>query len=214
MKPPELLDTIFSADRAADDAELTLLKTNASDLVQLFTAATSTALDLSDADDRRRQLRRLVDLSAQVPGPKMIDNLIRILNSDDAAARFHAGEALLDVGYERYAEVARGIERALDEKRRGPCMSELPFIIAEIGEPSSLMLISRFLKLEDPDVVAAAIEALVVVGNPDIEPVLQPLLNDPRSVTMHDEDEELTVSLGELAKDAIAVLCRDDASAP
>ncbi|MBW2718938.1 MAG: hypothetical protein JRD94_10415, partial [Deltaproteobacteria bacterium] len=101
------------------------------------------------------RLERLADLCAQVPGPRMTDALIAILNDAEPRVRVAAGEALRDLGYERYAELARGIERALDRNADGVAMSELPWVLAEIAEPSALALIRRFLDHSSPDVAAA-----------------------------------------------------------
>jgi HEAT repeat protein len=151
------------------------------------------------------RLERLADLCAQVAGPKMADALIRILDDDEPTVRVAAGEALLDVGYERYAEVARAIERALDRNTTGMAMTELPFVIAEIGEPSALALLRRFLSHPDADVVAAGVEALVQLGDPGAIADLEKLVDDAREVTLDDlEDGDTTI--GELAEAAIEEL--------
>lgn len=206
MRSDQILERIFDADRQADAAEVELLQQDSASLVTLLREATHAALALDNPSDRIRRLRRLADLSAQVPSGEMVDNLITILDSDDAITRLHAGEALLDVAYERYADFARSIKRLLERAHQGPCMSELPFMVAEIGEPSAVALISGFLSLEDPEAVASAIEALAVVGDPAARPHLEPLLNDQRTVVLHDEQDEPMVRVAELAKEAIEAL--------
>lgn len=206
MTPDKLLEHIFEADRSAEAAEATLLQTPPVQLVELICQATASALSLDEPLERTRQLRRLADLSAQIPGPEMIENLVAILDSEDATSRLNAGEALLDLAYERYAEFARTVKRLVEQAHQGPSMSELPFIVAEVAEPSAVSLISAFLQLNDADAVAAAIEALVVVGDPSAQSLLKPLLNDSRTVTLHDEQETLTVSLADLAAEAMGAL--------
>ena len=80
-------------------------------------------------------------------------------------------------------------------------------LLAEIPEPGVLKLLGRFLKSEEPDVVASAIEALAQTAEPDGIPLLTPLTKDKRVVSMEDgEGDEATVTLGELAKEAIDLL--------
>src|SRR5690606_7180174 len=120
------LDAIFDAERALRAAERALLADKGPALAAQLARRVEEALALEDAGEAALRLFRLADLCAQVPGPQMADALIRILNADDLAVRNEAGEALLDVAYDRYAEVARAIERALDAGLRGPAMMELP----------------------------------------------------------------------------------------
>ena len=201
------LQAIFDADRALRDAEADLLKRGRDTaLATLLSDAVTEASKLDDRAEGAMRLIRLADLCAQVPGPEMADALIDILNDEDPEVRVAAAEALEHVGYERYAEVARAIDRAFDRKVRGPAMSELPWLLAEIGEPSALGLIKRFLEDPAPEVIASAIEALVVLGEPDAISVLEPFEDDDREVSLEDLDETTRATLGELAAEAIAAL--------
>jgi HEAT repeat protein len=88
-----------------------------------------------------------------------------------------------------------------------PALSELPYLIAEIPEPGAAKLLARFLRHADPEAVAAAIEALVEVGDPSVAPLLVPLEKDTRSVQVDDDEgEEGKVTIGELAAEARALL--------
>ena len=201
------LQRIFEADRAIRKAELRLFRKRASDeVVDLLERETREALRLGDREEATMRLERLSDLCAQVPGPRMTDALIAILNDGEPRVRVVAGEALRDVGFERYAEVARGIERALDADAPGPAMSELPWILAEIAEPSALALIRRFLDHSDPDVTAAAIEALAQLQDPEAADDLGRFVDDERSVVLEELEEEQRTTIGELAQDALAML--------
>lgn len=201
------LERIFDADRTLREAERVLLrKRSAPELITLLEHETERALRLSDRAEATMRLERLADLCAQVPGPRMTDALIAILNDAEPRVRVAAGEALRDIGYERYAEVARGIERALDAGSAGPVLSELPWILAEIAEPSALALIRRFLDHEDADVVAAGIEALAQLRDPDSIPHLERFLGDPRVVIIEDFEDETKTTLGELAADALEIV--------
>ena len=199
------LAAIFQAERDLRAAEERLLGAPDKKLTALLTAAVREAKALDDRDEATLRLHRLADLCAQVPGPKIADALLDILDDEDPAVRAEAADALLDVGYARYAEVARAIERALDAGREGPVMEELPFFLAEIAEPSALPLIARFVKHPQKEVVAAAIEALSELGDPEAIEILETLVDDPREVFLEgeDDDEATKGSLGELARDAI-----------
>jgi HEAT repeat protein len=201
------LDRMFDADRTLRRAEAILLRNKASaDLVSLLEKETQRALAMADRTEATVRLERLADLCAQVPGPRMTDALIAILDDPEPRVRVAAGEALRDVGYERYAEVARGIERALDRKADGLAMAEIPWILAEIAEPSALPLLRRFLDHANPDVAAAAIEALAQLQDPGAIPDLERFVSDEREVIIEDFEYETKTTLGELARDALEML--------
>ncbi len=207
MSLPDELQRIFDADQVLREAESVLLRKKGSEeLVALLERETDVALHMEDREKGTMHLERLADLCAQVPGPRMTDALIAILNDGEPRVRVAAGEALRDLGYERYAEVARGIERALDSNDGGPAMSELPWVLAEIAEPSALPLIRRFLDHPSPDVAAAAIEALAQLQDPESMPDLQRFVGDSRIVTLEDFEDETKTTLGELAEDALEML--------
>ncbi len=207
MSLPDELQRIFDADRALREAESALLrKKGSAELTGLLERETQRALQLEDRREGTMRLERLADLCAQVPGPQMTDALIAILNDAEPRVRVAAGEALRDLGYERYAEVARGIERALDRGADGLAMSELPWVLAEIAEPSALPLLRRFLDHQSADVVAAAIEALAQLQDPDAIPDLERFLSDSRVVVIEDFEDETKTTLGELAADALEML--------
>ncbi len=78
-------------------------------------------------------------------GPQVVDLLIDILASDDAEARRAAGEALSERAWDRFKDVALGIERALDRlPANSPALLELPYILAEVPEPGALKFLGIF----------------------------------------------------------------------
>jgi hypothetical protein len=80
-------------------------------------------------------------------------------------------------------------------------------MIAQIPEPGAAKLISRFLRHTDAEAVAAAIEALVEVGDPSVASLFAPLEKDTRAVQLEDDaGEEGAVTIGELATEARALL--------
>jgi hypothetical protein len=205
MSANDLLTRIFDAERTLRAAETELLSMPPNGVADVLSMATDTAMELADDMEASMRLERLADLCAQVPGQKMADALIRMLDHESPQARVQAAEALRDVGFDRYAELARAIDRVLDRKHEGQAMLELPWVLAEIGEPSALSLIKRFLGHEDGEVVASAIEAIMSLGDPAGIELLQPLTEDEREVELDDaEDESATV--GDLALEAIAAL--------
>ena len=199
------LRAIFDAERALREAETELLQAEPRELEGLLSQAVREAQAERDPDEAELRLTRLSDLCAQVPGDAMADALITILDSEHPGVRVQAGDALLDTAYDRYAEVARAVERALERGEDGPSMQELPLILAEVGEPSALPLISRFLSHRNEEVVASGIDALTRLGDPQAVPLLKKLQNDPRvvTVTVEEADEEFTSTVGELASEAI-----------
>ncbi|HKU43090.1 MAG TPA: HEAT repeat domain-containing protein [Polyangiales bacterium] len=183
-----------------------MVKADASALAELLALAVDEAKALTDSAEAELRLVRLSDLCAQVPGQPMVDALVRILDEENPAVRVQAAEALVDVAYDRYVEVARAIERSLDQKLEGPAMRELPWVLAEVGEPSAAKLISRFLTQDTAEIVASAIEALAQLGDPSAVPALRKLQDDAREVTMDDGHDEQTTTIGDLASEAVEAL--------
>jgi HEAT repeat protein len=207
MSAKQLLEALFDADRKLREAEeLLFAQADSEELTKALERATDVALGMSDPRESVAQLVRLADLCAQVQGAKMADALVRILNHDEPEVRLAAGEALRDFAYDRYAEVARALERALERELDGPALEEIPWILAEVAEPSALPLIGRCLTHKNPEVVASAIEALAELGDPEAEPLLAKLVKDKRVVSLEEGGASYSTTLGELAAEAIAEL--------
>lgn len=204
MSAKALLDSLFEADRKVRETEALLFaESKGEELEKALERAAEQAQTHHDVREGTSRLIRLSDLCAQVQGQRMANLLVRILNHDAPEVRIAAGEALRDFAYDRYAEVARAVERALDEQLTGPALAELPWILAEIAEPSALPLIARCLSHEDPEVVASAIEALAELGDSDAVSLLQPLTRDQRVVELSEGDASYSTTLSELALEAI-----------
>ncbi len=207
MSIDKTLSELFDAERAAVAAEERLLSQKPKELVAALVRAVDEAFRLRDQDEAELRLRRLASLCGQVEGPETADALIRILDCDDDGVRLVAGEELENRAYERYAEFARAVDRALDRKSTGASMLELPHIIAAVGEPSAILLLRRFLAHEDPEVCAEAIGALAELGDPAAIEPLRAYVNDQRVISVADEeDDEQQATLGQLAVDAIEML--------
>jgi HEAT repeat protein len=200
----EQLEKLFEADCKVREAEASLLADAGGDeLETALERAADHAAGLAEGADGTARLVRLADLCAQVQGPRMADTLIRILNHEDPQVRVAAGEALRDFAYDRYAEVGRAIERAFASDLRGPALAEVPWILAEIAEPSAVPLIARCLKHQDAEVVASGIEALAEIGDPEAIALLKPLAKDKRVVDLDEGDASFSTTIGELAQEAI-----------
>lgn len=205
MSAAKHLSDLFKADRTLRDAEQELLEGDEQELSELLTTAVTEAKAESNEEEKTMRLQRLADLCAQVPGPEMTDALIAILDEDLPSVRVSAADALVDVAYERYAEVARGVERAL-ERDEGTALGELPWVLTEVADPTAIKLIGRFLKLKDATIVASAVEALATLGDPAAVELLEPLTHDERTVELDEFDGEVSATLGELTEEAIDLI--------
>jgi HEAT repeat protein len=197
------LDSLFDAERAVRRAHAELLRGDRAALVPALKAGATDALAKleSDPDEAALRLVRISALLGECEGDVVVDTLVDILGCDEPEARHAAGEALEELAFDRFKEVALGVERALSRLPSGsPALSELPYLLAEVGEPGSVKLLARFLQHKDAEAVAAAIEALVELGDPNAAHLLAPLEKDGRQVQI-DEGEE-RVAIGDLAMEA------------
>ncbi|MDB4947165.1 MAG: hypothetical protein JWP97_6699 [Labilithrix sp.] len=207
-KVRENLNALFDAERTARGLHAALIESDPSELIKELRETTKAALPGGEGDEASLRLARIAALLGDLEGPEPIDLLIDILGSDSAEARVYAGESLEGLAFDRFKEVALGIERATDRLPKGsPALTELPFLLAEVGEPGCVKLLGRFLKHADPEAVAAAIEALAELGDPAAIPLLIPLEKDARQVQLDEEDGEgERVALGDLAYEAREIL--------
>jgi HEAT repeat protein len=207
------LDSLFDAERAARRAHDELVQADPVRVLALLQVTTrkALALDAVDEDEASLRLVRVAGVLGEMQGPGVIDLLIDILGCDEPEARHAAGEALSGLAFDRFKEVALGIERALERAPEGsPALSELPYLLVDIPEPGVLKLLGRFLGHRDADAVAAAIEALVELGDPGAVALLEKLQTDTRRVQLEDEGgTEGDATIGELAAEARGLLLRE-----
>lgn len=207
MSAKQLLEALFDADRKLREAETSLLAGGAEEELALtLERAAQQALASDDPEQADPRLIRLADLCAQVQTARTADTLLLILNHASPEVRVAAGEALRDFAYDRYAEVARAIERAFERELSGPALQEVPWILAEIGEPSAVPLIARCLRHADVEVVASGIEALAEIGDAESIKLLEPLVSDARIVQLEEGEAGYSTTIGELASEAIGEL--------
>jgi HEAT repeat protein len=161
--------------------------------------------------ERVAKLESVAKILGGIGGPGAVDALIDILGSEEPEARHAAGVVLEDVSFERFKELALGIERALAKLPPDHlALSELPYILIEVPEPGVVKLIHRFLEHPNEEVVAAAIEACVELGDPSSVAKLTRLERDTRLVELDegesDRNADASVTIGELAKEARLLL--------
>lgn len=211
----ESLSALFDAERTARTLHAELLERSRSELVRELRDAVKAGLGHADEDEAALRLSRLAILLGDLDGDEVVDLLIDILASQSPEARVSAGEALEALAFDRFKEVALGIERALERLPKGsPALTELPFLLAEVGEPGCVKLLGRFLKHADAEAVAAAIEAMAELGDPAAIPLLAPLEKDGRQVQLDDESGEgERVAIGDLAYEARELLAEVGESA-
>ena len=202
------LKKLFDSERAVRETHATLLAGDHASLVDAIANATNEAFALADKNEASLRLVRAAELLSDIEGPKAVDLLISILDRGEPEARHAAGEALEGIAFDRFKEVALGIERAIGMLQAGsPALSELPYLLAQIPEPGVVKLLARFLKHDDGEAVAAAIEALVECADPTGAQLLAPLEKDKRTVQI-EEDDDARVTIGELAKEAKEFLAK------
>lgn len=204
------LNELFDAERATRRLHDELADSKEHEiLLDVLTEALGAATSMDQDEEAALRLVRISSLLGEVEGPRAVDALIDVLASDHPEARSAAGEQLEEIAFERFKEVARAVERALKRLPVGsPALPELPYVIAEVPEPGVAKLLAQFLAHADPDAVAAAIETLVEMGDPAGIRLIEPLLDDKRTVELADEgdDETSEVTLGELAAEALTLL--------
>lgn len=203
-----MLDRLFEAERTARAMHDELLQRPPKELLDGLRVALEQALAEPDEAEASLRLVRIAALLGELEGPRAVDALIDVLASEHPEARRAAGEEIEELAFERFKEVAGGVERALERLPTGsPALLELPFILVEVPEPGVTKLLARFLQHPDPDAVAAAIEAFVELGDPSAARLIEPLTKDQRTVEVGDEGEEAAdVTIGELAEEALELL--------
>jgi hypothetical protein len=210
------LAELFDAERAVRRIHASLLaEADDAALIQALRVETDKAMTSKESDgagdagaESAMRLVRVAALLGELEGAAVVDMLVDILGSEESEARHAAGEALLELAYERFKEVALGVERALARLPAGnAALTELPYMLAEVGEPGCVKLLGRFLQHADAEAVAAAIESLVELADPSAAPLLAPLEKDARQVEL-DDSEDGSVSIGDLAAEARQLLAQ------
>jgi hypothetical protein len=208
----QTISSLFEAERRVRNLHDEVSDADPAEVLAAVERALPAALKESDELEASLRLERLALLLGELEGPRPVDLLIDIVGSDLPDARAAAGEQLEGIAFDRFKEVAKGIERALKRLPAGsPALPELPYVIADVPEPGVVKLLEQFLKHEDADAVAAAIEVGVEIGDPAFAKHLEPLKDDARTVEMSDDSgEPAEVTIGELAQDALDIFADVD----
>ncbi len=111
--PVAAVEALFDAERAARKAHNQLALDEPVRLIPVLEAACRDALALADGQEASLRLACIAELLGEMEGPRVVDLLIDILGCEDAEARRAAGEALSGLAFDRFKEVALGVERAL-----------------------------------------------------------------------------------------------------
>ncbi len=203
------LNALFDAERTARKLHDELADATPDAVVDVLVDAIAAATKEPLEDEASLRLVRIAAVLGSLEGPRAVDALIDVLASEWPEARASAGEELEGMAYDRFKEVAQGVERALKRLPAGsPALPELPYVLSEIPEPGVAKLLALFLAHEDADAVAAALEVAVEVGDGSLAKHVKKLVGDERTVELAEEgDEEVArVTLGELAEEALEVL--------
>jgi HEAT repeat protein len=205
------LDELFQTEQRARNLTVDIASAPAEVVLAVLIEAVARARKLDDEKKRVAQLESIAKILGELGGPDAVDALIDILGSEEPEARHAAGIALEELSFERFKEVALGVERALAKLAPDHlALSELPYILIEVPEPGVVKLIHRFLEHPNEEVAAAAIEACVELGDPSSVSKLSRLESDKRLVELDDGESEQntdsSVTIGDLAKEARLLL--------
>jgi HEAT repeat protein len=205
------LGELFLAEQKARDLADEIASSSPEIVLAVLIEAVERARELGDEKERIGRLDSVAKILGEIGNAGAVDLLIDILGSEEPEARHAAGVVLEDTAFERFKEVALGVERAL--ARLPPdhlALSELPYILIEIPEPGVVKLVHRFLDHPNEEVVASAIEACVELGDPSSVGKLSRLERDTRLVELDDGESDrnadASVTIGELAKEARLLL--------
>lgn len=206
--PSAALVELFEAERKVRALRRALLDGAKAPLVEAAAVETARALATGEEDeDAGVRLAAVAALLGDLDGDRVVDLLVDMLGGAHVDARVAAGEALEGLAFDRWKEVATGIERAVGRLEKGNlALQELPYLLAQVGEPGCAKLLERFCALDDADAVASAIEALAELGDPAGLAALKRLEGDRRTVVLDDGDASESVTLGELAREAKELL--------
>jgi HEAT repeat protein len=205
------LGELFQAEQKARDLADEIAEAPPDVVLAVLKDAVEQSRQLGDEKERIGRLDSVAKILGEIGNEGAVDALIDILGSEEPEARHAAGVVLEDLAFERFKEVALGVERALEKLPPDHlALSELPYILIEIPEPGVVKLVHRFLDHANEEVAASAIEACVELGDPSSIAKLSRLDRDTRLVELEDGESDrsadASVTIGELAKEARLLL--------
>jgi len=195
---------VLAADRVLRRAVSTLLSADDPRTVVAAIERTVGSLRAANNDDGVvDSLVALAEVLANVQHADANRILVGLLDHAEPMVRGMAGESLMERMYERYAEVLRSIETAVGAGLGATALAEVPFLLAEVGEPGGLAFVKKLLSHADPDVAGAAVEAVGIFGDPSSLPSLESMVSDARTLTAEDEESGDSLTVGELAMEVV-----------
>lgn len=184
-------------------------------LIAALREAVTEGLGSGEGPEAAAELVPIAEVLGELDGPEVADLLINLLGSEEPEVRFTAGRALQDLAFDRFKEVAEATERAIKRLPvNNQALRELPYVVAEVGEPGVPKILRGYLASPDAEVVSAAIEALAALGDPAAIPELRKLGRDTRTVQIDDDEADAQASIGTLSQEAISMIEESGGGAP
>lgn len=165
--------------------------------------------EIGEYDPMPVSLFRVADLLSGLSGDRPAEILAKGLDHENPDVRLLSGETLLQIAEEGLDRIMTVVDEAV--AKGGIMAREMPFLLIDVDDPGVPDAVERFLKSEDAEVVASAIEALAELGDPSSIPALKKLFKDKRTVSVEEEGEvheEWTV--GKLAEEAVEEITGGD----
>jgi HEAT repeat protein len=206
----QTLSALIDADRKLHRARAAFFEQgDTKGRVKAIAAEVRKAQSEGDSVDAGVRLMLMADLLIEVPGAESVKLLLEILGHEDPGVRVTAGEALVESLRDRWSETSKVIEGSF-ATLSVDALREIPFILIEAGETGVIALLAKLLAHKDGDTVAAAIEALVEVGDKSQLDAIRKLVGDKRPLTVEDQDDDGEEgsggTVGEVAADALEIL--------
>lgn len=199
--------------RRLQDELIEAAETTRPALIAALREAVTVGLGTGEGPEAAAELVPIAEVLGELDGPEVCDLLIDLLGSEEPEVRFTAGRALQDLAFDRFKEVAEAAERAIKRLPvNNQALRELPYVVAEVGEPGVPRILRGYLASPDAEVVSAAIEALAALGDPAAIPELRKLSRDARTVQIDDDESDAQASIGTLSQEAIAMI--EEAAGP
>lgn len=175
----------------------------------VLTASFSKQIEaISSEADVPITLVRTAEMLVGVMTEKSLKVLASGLGSENATVRMLCGDALMHAAEDDLELFKPAIDDVL--KAGGTAAEEMPFILLEVDDPEVPSILEKFLKSDEGEVVAAAIEVIIELGAPESEAALKALVDDKRKVTLDEGNEDETTTVGRLAQDALDILAEQD----
>ena len=203
------LETLYNAERTFRGKLRAFHQVPKYKLIDVLAEHVQQALQVTQPRERDARLMTLIRVLADIRGPRAIDLIIDILGCDSEEANRRASQVLEDLADERLSDLRDAISRAIKRLPSGHvALSELPFVVYNLRDVDRISLLRPFLDLQDPEPVAATIEAFIEIMDPSVKSLLEPFVDDNRVVLIDEgpgeDPEQLTV--GQIASEAIQSL--------